>query len=58
MKFLEKYSQSHPYKSAIIMEEGDYNLTPNKAKGMQVDYVFIPEVMNNIIQKIILYIIS
>lgn len=34
MKFLEKYSQSHPYKSAIIMEEGDYNLTPNKAKGM------------------------
>lgn len=43
MKFLEKYSQSHPYKSAIIMEEGDYNLSPNKVKGMQVDYIFIPE---------------
>lgn len=43
MKFLEKYSQSHPYKSAIIMEEGDYLLPPNKVKGMQVDYIFIPE---------------
>lgn len=43
MKFLEQHSQSSWFRSAIIMEEGDYNLPPNQVKGMQVDYVFIPE---------------
>lgn len=43
MKFLEQHSQSSWFRSAIIMEEGDYNLPPNKVKGMKVDYVFIPE---------------
>ena len=43
MKFLEQHSQSSWFRSAIIMEEGDYNLPPNKVKGMKVDYIFIPE---------------
>ena len=43
MKFLEQHSQSFQFRSAIIMEEGDYNLSPNQVKGMKVDYVFIPE---------------
>lgn len=43
MKFLEQHSQSSWFKSAIIMEEGDYNLPPNQVKGMHVDYIFIPE---------------
>ena len=43
MKFLERYTQSSWFKSAIIMEKGDYNLHPNQVKGMHVDYVFIPE---------------
>lgn len=43
MKFLEQHSQSSWFRSAIIMEEGDYNLPPNQVKGMKVDYVFIPE---------------
>ena len=43
MKFLEQHLQSSWFRSAIIMEEGDYNLPPNRVKGMQVDYIFIPE---------------
>lgn len=43
MKFLEQHSQSSWFRSAIIMEEGDYNLPLNKVKGMKVDYIFIPE---------------
>lgn len=43
MKFLEQHSQSSWFVSAIIMEEGDYNLDPNKVKGMHVYYIFIPE---------------
>lgn len=43
MKFLEQHSQSSWFRSAIIMEEGDYNLSPDKVKGMPVDYIFIPE---------------
>lgn len=42
MKFLE-HSQSSQFRSAIIMEEGDYNLPPNQVRGMHVDYIFIPE---------------
>lgn len=33
MKFLEQHSQSSWFKSAIIMEEGDYNLHPGQVKG-------------------------
>lgn len=43
MKFLEQHSQSSWFRSAIIMEEGDYNLPPNQVKEMPVDYIFIPE---------------
>ncbi len=43
MKFLEQHSQSSWFRSAIIMEEGDYNLSPDKVRGMHVDYIFIPE---------------
>ena len=43
MKFLEQHSQSSWFASAIIMEEGDYNLDPSKVRGMHVDYIFIPE---------------
>ena len=43
MKFLEQHSQSSWVRSAIIMEEGNYDLPPNKIKGMNVDYIFIPE---------------
>lgn len=43
MKFLEQHSKSSWIKSAIIMEGGDYNLDPNKVKGMHVYYIFIPE---------------
>lgn len=43
MKFLEQHSQSSWFRSAIIMEEGDYALPPNKVRGCKVDYVFIPE---------------
>lgn len=39
MKFLERQSSL----SAIIMEEGDYNLSPSKVRGMHVDYIFIPK---------------
>lgn len=39
MKFLEKHLKSSWFKSAIIMEEGDYNLPPNQVKGMHVDYI-------------------
>lgn len=37
-----KYINSHNC-TAIILEEGDYNLHPNKVRGMHVDYIFIPE---------------
>lgn len=43
MKFLEQHSQSSWFRSAIIMEEGDYTLSPSKVKGMPVEYIFIPE---------------
>lgn len=43
MKFLEQHSQSSWFRSAIIMEEGDYNLPLNQIRGMHVDYIFIPE---------------
>lgn len=43
MKFLEQHSQSSLFRSAIIMEEGDYDLSPSKVRGMHVDYIFIPK---------------
>lgn len=43
MKFLEQYHKSSWFKSAIIMEEGDYGLSPSKVRGMHVDYIFIPK---------------
>lgn len=43
MKFLESNKKSSWFKSAIIMEEGDYNLHPAQVRGMHVNYIFIPE---------------
>lgn len=43
MKIMQNSSQLLEHRSAIVMEEGDYNLPPNQVKGMKVDYVFIPE---------------
>lgn len=43
MKFLEQHHQSSWFTSAIIMEEGDYALSPSKIRGMHVDYIFIPK---------------